>query len=32
MDIEWRYWSQVLEQTRKTLDTLAQIPPAPEPA
>lgn len=30
--IEWHYWSRVLEQTRKTLDTLAAISPAPEPA
>jgi hypothetical protein len=30
--VEWHYWSRVLEKTRKTLDTLAQIPPAPEPA
>jgi hypothetical protein len=27
--IEWRYWSRVLEQTRKTLDALAPIPAAP---
>jgi len=30
--IEWHYWSRVLERTRKTLDTLAAISPAPEPA
>lgn len=30
--VEWRYWSRALEQTRKTLDTLVAILPAPEPA
>jgi hypothetical protein len=29
--IEWHYWPRVLEQTRKTLDALAAISPAPEP-
>ena len=29
--VEWHYWSRVLERTRKTLDTLAAISPAPEP-
>ena len=29
--IEWRYWSRVMEQTRKTLDALAVISPMPEP-
>jgi len=29
--IEWHYWSRVLERTRKTLDALAAILPAPEP-
>ena len=30
--IEWHYWSRVLAQTRRTLDALAVISPAPEPA
>ena len=30
--VEWHYWSRVLEQNRKTLDTLAPISPALEPA
>ena len=30
--IEWHYWSRVLEQNRRTLDALAVISPAPEPA
>ena len=30
--IEWHYWSRTLERTRKTLDALAAISPAPEPA
>ena len=29
--VEWHYWSRVLERTRKTLDALAAILPAPEP-
>jgi hypothetical protein len=30
--IEWHYWSRMLERTRNTLDALAAISPAPEPA
>ena len=30
--VEWHYWSRVLEQNRKTLDALASISPALEPA
>jgi len=29
--VEWHYWSRVLEQTRRTLDALVAISPAPEP-
>lgn len=30
--IEWHHWSRVLEQTRKTLNTLSLLAPVVEPA
>ena len=30
--IEWHYWSRVLEQTRKALNTLSLLAPVVEPA
>jgi hypothetical protein len=30
--IEWHYWSRVLEQTQKALNTLSVLAPAVEPA
>lgn len=30
--VEWHYWSRVLKQTQKTLDTLVAISPVLEPA
>jgi hypothetical protein len=29
---EWHYWTRVLEQTRKALETLSMLTPALEPA
>ena len=30
--VEWHYWSRMLEQTQKALNTLSALLPAAEPA